>query len=406
MNVRLLLPLLLTACGGRPEGRYLFIDGEAQQIEFDRVELVFAHPVGDLVPTSTPSATTAELGEQILMKREVVGDDSFDVPLGQQLDLYLPPEVIQNSGIGAYVLVVATRGGEPVGIGEFWSFERDAADITRFQVPLRPYADAELEWWGREADGGMPNDCVRWRRQDSGDTSTIAIGRGGDLDCDAYPDDEVDCDDRAYCDGAGGQGCSFDKAPCADSDVCLLGKCFNGAGGEMSPRTCEPTTCLMDTACTTDACDPRLPASEYLYCAAHPSTHLDAAILVKDDLSLCAQPMQIELPVAGGLCANPTIEWAQLNDGGWSPFVFDVRASTDVPTTCILEIRGPSDAPFEPHHVMVSVDVSVVGSPVDVSRSMFTMGIKLGGHDDACPEPLVMIETQDRVTLGSCLPVR
>ncbi|HVK84709.1 MAG TPA: hypothetical protein VM513_11410, partial [Kofleriaceae bacterium] len=87
MNVRLLLPLLLTACGGRPEGRYLFIDGEAQQIEFDRVELVFAHPVGDLVPTSTPRATSDDLGKQILMKRSLVGEDGFDAPLGRQLDL-------------------------------------------------------------------------------------------------------------------------------------------------------------------------------------------------------------------------------------------------------------------------------------------------------------------------------
>ena len=61
---------------------------------------------------------------------------------------------------------------------------------------------------------------------------------------------------------------------------------------------------------------------------------------------------------------------------------------------------------FEPHHVMIAVDVMVVGSPVTVARAMFTMGIKLGGHDDACPQPLVMIETQDRATPGSCLPYR
>lgn len=402
----LALLAVVAACGGRPEGRYLFIDGEQQQIEFDRVELVFAHPVGDRVPTSTPAATTAEAGKQILLKREHVGETGFDAPLGRQLDLYLSPELIQNSGVGAYVLVVAWRGGEPVGIGEYWNFQQDAADITRFQVPLRPYANAELEWWGREADGSTPNDCVRWRRQVSTEILTIAIGRSGDLDCDAYPDDEVDCDDRAYCDGAAGEGCEFDKVACADAEVCLVGKCFNGIGGEMTPRTCTPTICLMDTACGSDPCDPRLPPSEYLYCAAHPDTHLDAAITTKDDGTLCQQPMEIVVPIAGAACTNPTVEWAHTNEGIWSPYRFEVRSNVDVPGTCTLLISGPPGARFEPHHVMIAVDVTVVGSPVPVPRAMFTLGVKIGAHDDECPEPLVTLETQDRATLGSCLPVR
>ncbi|MGH8310695.1 MAG: hypothetical protein ACRETX_12990, partial [Steroidobacteraceae bacterium] len=354
----------------------------------------------------TPSGYQPESDEQDLMKRLFEGETGVQaVPVGQQIDLFIPGEIAAHHGIGEYVVVIASREGQPVGIGELSNFSAQPAEITRYQVALQPYPRDQIERWGRDEDGAAANDCFRWSRPraNNGGALSIAIVRDNDADCDAYPDAHVDCDSHAYCDGAGGPGCTGDDAPCPNTTFCALGRCVNAPAGEAVERSCEPTVCLMEAACT--KCDESSSTEEYLKCSAHLDTHLEVEINLRSDQSLCRQPLQFKVPVANGACVEPVIEWARANDFLPSPFMFEVAQDAEAPGACLFTLSGPIDESFDPHHMLVSV-TSISANPVAPKRSLFTLAVEVGNVTDACPLPLYTIATEPQVTIGSCLDIR
>src|SRR5688572_5612572 len=113
------------ACDGGhwPDGKYLYVDGREAQLQFDRVELFFGKRAGGQLPSYLPSGYDPKADEQVLLKRVLEQYAAAQaVALGDQVDLYLTPGDVEESGAGEYVMVIAWRGDAPVGIGEYIGF--------------------------------------------------------------------------------------------------------------------------------------------------------------------------------------------------------------------------------------------------------------------------------------------
>jgi hypothetical protein len=313
-----LLALLAAACGdGWPEGRYLFVDGDAANIEFDRVELYFGKTVGAALPHGVPGYVRAQDGEEELLERVEVGSEGGEV-IGRtttHVDLFLPAGPADR--VGEYVLAIAFLGDQPRGIGEVRQFAKDWADITRYQIVLEPFpTDTQVfDRWGPSDEDEKK--CVRWTR----DQLTTAIVPDEDRDCDGYKDADVDCDPMTYCSGAAA-GC-VSAIPCvSDDNGCTLGTCVNTQGAS---RVCTPQVCLPAAACRA-GCPDKGNATEALDCVLEdPSTHgEDLRIPVTPQQALCKEPyfFFIELPGGATCIEGPVMTSAFYQSDDPVPFGF------------------------------------------------------------------------------------
>jgi hypothetical protein len=166
--------LLAAACGdgGWPDGTYLLVDGAEAQIEFDSVEVLFGKPHGAELPEYLPSGYHADKDErQVLLKRVAAAASGTQaVPTGQQIDLYIPSDVNELYGVGSYVVVIASRNGMPVGIGEL---AEDGQMVLR-GLPVgrhtvvtyhRSVHDADLSRFDVYVDGAVKAKGVRPTRR-------------------------------------------------------------------------------------------------------------------------------------------------------------------------------------------------------------------------------------------------
>jgi hypothetical protein len=390
---RSLLALLavLAACGDR-YGAYFTVDGH-DTIEFDRVELYFGEKDGDEVPVP-PGHMSIEPEPGLLFRRQAADSDNVMLAAPASSYTYFVPPGEANDRLGDYVLAIAYRGNDPVGIGELFGFEVPTDEVVfTYQIPLVGYANEAIERWGRPAP-----DCIRWKR-DRGDGPTIvAMARGNDADCDAFVDRDDpagDCEPLRYCDGSRGPGCVSDSACVAldgnDGNGCRIGTCQNKDG---QTSACSPTTCAVDAVCT--ACDLDASPRELLECVLLANgTHLDYPITVKPSQALCSEPYKVfvRLPTIVP-CLNPKIEAAV----DWMPSEpFHYQIDPGPGSTCLLTIMPemPESSFVGVPHIMVSVDSA--GGPM--GRQTFIFGLSTvveacGGDETIDIDPATV----------SCLP--
>ncbi|MDX2092733.1 MAG: hypothetical protein SFX73_33010 [Kofleriaceae bacterium] len=362
MKALALLALCAAGCESRPEGRYLFVDGDARGIEFDRVELIFGKPIGDALPFGVPGYVTSLDGTEELMKRVEVGAAGGELAetTTTQVDLYLASGDAER--VGEYVLVIAYLGDEPRGIGEVRNFGQDWADITRYQVVLAPFPTDSRVFgrWG--AAGELTGACVRWTR----DGLTTAIVPDGDRDCDGYADAGVDCDPSTYC--SGGATCTSDVPCVSDVDGCSIGACVNSGSDR---RVCTPTVCLPTAACP--ACEGAGNANDVIRCVLESTaTHGDdLRIPVRPDQTLCTVPYEffLELP-DGAVCLEGPIEMARIYQSDAPvPFLF---YATPITGGCKIKMEPVAqDAIFEGiYHVLVKVSAGTGATPRSIVVGM------------------------------------
>lgn len=343
-----LLALFAAGCESWPEGRTLLVDGEPAGIEFDRVELYFGKTVGETLPIGVPGYVRDPDGQEELFKRLHVGSAQGEVLGGAttRVDLALSAEDAQR--VGEYVLVVASLGDEPRGIGEIRHFTTDWADITRYQIVLAPFpVDTKVfDRWG-PLDGGT-KECVRWTR----DHLTTAIVPDGDRDCDGFEDAGVDCDPTTYCGDV--TECVSDVPCVSENGGCTLGACVNSHAAR---RVCTPQVCLPAAACSA-GCPEAGNATEVLTCVLEdPATHgEDLRIPVSPQQTLCKVPYEFFVLLPGGAqcLEGPVMTSAIYQSDAPVPFAFYAYPDSD---GCKIKMEPlTTDAIFEGiYHILLRV---------------------------------------------------
>lgn len=377
--------MIAGACSSARYGTYLVVEGDSH-ISFDRVDFYFGDYLqGRDVPTS-PQHLAPVTGAQYLHTR------IYDPLDGQKLagvqssfTYYLPAsggnlDLTQSSP--TYVMVVATRSGTPVGIGEQTGFALADSEVDRYVIHLEAFSPATAEVWGQ----GTP-DCVRWEHQRDmdppGQPSTSAVVREHDKDCDGYLD-SVDCNRFAYCDPtdtSGSAGCRV-MDPCIAMDGCALGTCTQiGPPGDNARQECTATTCLLAAACSA-SCAASTSVDDRLQCALMQDSYAEMVIPLNPDHQLCHDPYMFMVPTGAG-CANPTVVYPL---GGKEPdgFIVDVMAGTP---NCEISLSPPAfgDPTFSNDEDVVLAFDDVQAS---FTRTTFAFTIKPGDNSTgACLQP-------------------
>ncbi len=362
----------LAACDAR-SGTYFVVDGDQAGITFDRLEFFLGKAGGGATPYTpgnpfVPVVTTAATERQRLTKRVFSDSDVQTTPETTSLTYLLPPEFAPTDT--SYALVVASRGGVPVGIAEVESYSvfDDAAYV--YEIALAPI-DAGFERWGVPMSAAA--DCVRWTRKREGDAapSTYAVVRSDDHDCDGSRS-SADCDDLNFCsDPAPGNSCAQRVTGCI-TETCDVGVCTDGTPATSDKKTCEPRFCLPDAFCVPDdACRETDPPLEFLACAIKlATTHTEVQMPVKAvNGGLCTHSYEVALP-DNAPCLAPMIEWPPLGMSGmWK---FTVERSMLAPDKCLFDLVEPAlDAPPPADsHIVVSVSNGLV----PVRRTSFVVG--------------------------------
>lgn len=375
----------LAACETN-NGTYFVVDGDAAGITFDQLEFFLGKETGGrtLYTPARPYTTAIspqELERQRLTKRVFTASDVQTAPETRSLTYYLPPDA--ENTYAHYALIVASRAGTVVGLGEVDDFSvfDDAAYI--YDVPLVA-VDAGYERWGDT--GSIDRACVRWTRMREGDArmSTYAVVRNGDLDCDDTDSDE-ECDDLSYCDRSNlvGEVCTPRITACIDGAGCNVGQCFDPVPGTNNLLRCESRACLPDTFCAPDDdCREDGAVDDFLKCAVTRDTaHTEVKMTVRAGGSLCQHEFTVKSPL-GLACASPLILWPPRGviAEGWS---FDVGMSP-LSESCHYTLTGPSlDAtPPPPTHLVVSVE-----TPSGL-RTSFVIGFAADASGTDCSVPV------------------
>lgn len=383
--------LACVACSDR-YGAFLDVDGNGG-IVFDRVEFYFGKEIGGELPTSPmhpmPSNESSVVAERMFADADV---QSIGGPVGT-LTYYLPDQ-LENEHLGRYVVVLAYKGDQLVGIGELFDFTvMTNGAVYRYPIDLVDPRAQDLELWGRPTA-----DCLRWTRErPSGLPRTVAVVRDGDTDCDSFreqTDLDGDCMPRVYCDGVSSAACEA-QITCVTSSGgsgCRIGVagCSNLTG---SVSTCTATVCIDETAC--DECDFESPATDALSCVVLDSNiHVDSPVIVNPDYTLCSEPFDLEVVLPLTIdCANPSVvdfvDWMPSDD-----FTYSIASAA--PNTCKLTIT-----PKEPGahftgvpHLLLEVDTP--SSPA--SRTAFVIG--LSAIDGVCQTPAAITP---ELSFGSCV---
>jgi hypothetical protein len=336
------LLVLLAACADHP-GAYLEVHGG--DIAFDHVEFYFGKSLGDSfgTPTSKEVDGTA-------YKRQLADSDlSVAAKGGIATDLtYYLPYSDGNAQLGDYVLAIASKAGQPVGIG----------DLADFPVPASGYAivDIALEKYNASAVEKWQADCLAWKRNNG--AKPIAFVHPDDRDCDGEVASR-DCDDEAFC-MPGDPTCQPVRELC-DAGVCAYGCKIDG--------DCAPRLCMPMFVCSNPLCTNAMTLAEKFAClsinagADHPDYFIPASAGQP-----CGDPLVIDLP-NGALCTAPILEFAEMIDN-WT---VAVAASSDG-KACVLSFANPNANAFwnGDHHVVISFDGATATQP----RSTIFLGIK------------------------------
>jgi hypothetical protein len=374
-----LVVMTAAACSEDRFGTYLVVDGDSR-IMFDHVDFFFGDYLpGRDVPTS-PQHLQPVTGEQYLHTRIYDPLDSQKLAGIQSTFTYYLPASGDNLDLTqsnpTYVMVVASKGEAPVGIGELADFALTDNEVDQYIIHLEPFSPA-AEIWGQ----GTP-DCVRWERHRDMDPmglpSTSAVVREHDKDCDGYLD-AVDCNHLAYCDPSIPEtngGC-VGRDACITDTTCSLGACTQiGPPGPGARQDCMAMTCLFDSVCS-GACDPNASVDDRLACGLDQGSHMEVVIPLDDTQQLCQVPYLFTLPTNAG-CGNPTIIYPL---SGKEPDGFVLHAMPGTPD-CTISIIPPSfgDPTFKnDEDVVLEIDAPTSG----LMRTTFPFTIKGGPPDSA-----------------------
>lgn len=351
------LLVLLAACTEHP-GAYLAVHGG--DLQFDHVEFYFGRAIG----TSFGTPTSKDVDGRAYERQRADSDLSVAAKGGVTSDLtYYLPYSDGNAQLGDYVLAIASKGGQPVGIGE----------VSKFPVPASGYAlvDLTLESYNASAVEKWQPDCLAWKR--SHGEVPVGFVRADDRDCDG----EVaarDCDDAAYC-VPGDTTCQPARELCDDA-VC--------AYGCQATTTCVPRLCMPGFVCTNPLCTSAVTLAEKFAClsvnsgADHPDYYIPASAGQP-----CGVPLRIDLP-NDAHCANPVVEFVEMIDG-WA---VTAVASPDEKACMLGFTNANANASWTgDHHVVISFD----GASPDDPRSTIFLGIK--ANNTGCASSMGPSET-------------
>ena len=313
---------VVAACADH-SGAYLEVHGGS--ITFDHVEFYFGSQTGTEFGTPTQTHVTGTT-----YGRELSDSDLSVAPksgTGSEVTYYVPSA---NTGLGEYVMVIASLNGKPVGIGEAAGFEVPRSGYAIVDIPLDAYGNVEA--WG--------NGCIAWNRKHG--EQPIAFVPADDHDCDGELAAR-DCDDAAYCQ-PGDTSCQPPR------ELCTSGTCAYGC---MISGDCVPKVCVPDFTCTNPACLADATLLDKFTCLAmasgadHPQYYVGAAAGEPCD----GNKVPIALPNNRG-CTHPYIEFAE-TAGGWMFSVADGGNGT-----CVVTITSTTTGmPFGlDRHVLISLD--------------------------------------------------
>ena len=341
--------IIATVCGGcvRHEGTYLTLqNAPGGHIAFDQVDFYVGTSGGNSVPTSplhqTPVARTTV---EARFARTLVAPDQWTDPGGSHTSYnYYLPDSTANAMVGAYVMVVVSLNGTPVGIGELQDFVVTSSDVDQYPIVLEPWSP-DAEQWG----GPNKNDCARWQRSRPGDPaavpSTLAVVTAGDRDCDGLMDTQ-DCNPLAYCDATYTAGCAS-TTPCfmTDTNTCGVGTCTNDLSS--LTMTCGGDETCVDPAACSPACVAETGFDARAQCGlqvAMTDKNGASVIPLNPDGTLCSQSTYDLSPFVT-TCPNATIV-SPPNGVASDKFTFTLSE----PTTgmCQLTISPPAGAPNTP----------------------------------------------------------
>jgi hypothetical protein len=322
MPIKLAALLVLAGCADHP-GAYLEVKGGS--ITFDHVEFYFGSQIGTTFGTPTQSDVKG-----VVYRRQLADSDlSVAATSGAASDLtyYVPAS---NTGLGDYVMAIATRGGTPVGIG----------DVANFTVPGKGYSIVDITLEDYDNVETWQNGCVAWDRKHG--REPVAFVDADDRDCDGEVSAR-DCDDAAFC--------HPEDTSCQPArELCESNTCAYGC---MIDSNCVPRVCVPSFTCTNVSCDNAPTLLDKFNClsnasgADHPQYSIGASAGEP-----CSDAMvTIQLP-SNRQCTNPYIEFQQ-SAGGWTFAVAD-----DHNGACVLTlIAVSSTTPFGmDRHVLISMD--------------------------------------------------
>jgi len=310
--------LALVACESR-YGAYLELESD---VELDSVELYFGTPIDSSAPNTFASPKTgAQSG--LVFGRQFSMFDRYDVAPTHTTTSYVPPDDA-NRDLGAYVVVVASRGQQAIGIAEYFGFEVPSDELHEYRLTLEPY-DGGVERWGRDPG------CIAWKR-DRGDPAkqVVAVVEADNRDC----DESVVADD---CNDLCSVGCcTCDVATTLCTAPCAIGCTTSGS--------CAPTMCLPTGTCGA-TCLP-LSTMEARYRCAIENT--SAALTIQVDTygdQMCSHQYQFDLAPEGNSpvpCVDPKIEYSQFATG----FTYAIAADPTRPGGCVIMSMQSSGVPF------------------------------------------------------------
>jgi len=364
MRLAALAVLTLAACADHP-GAYVEVHGGS--IAFDHVEFYFGRQVGDTFGTPTQTHVTGHVYARQLADSDLAVAAKSTT---SALTYYVPAS---NTGLGDYVMVIASLGGTPVGIGDASNFTVPSNGYAIVDVTLETYDNVEI--WHAQPSATTPA-CLAWDRKHG--QQPIAFVPDDDRDCDG----EVaakDCDDAAYC-VPDDTTCQPVRELCS-ATTCAYGCMING--------DCLPRVCVPGFTCTLAACTNAPTLLDKFNClsatsgADHPEYFIGAS---------AGEPCQgatvvVKLPNSRQ-CTHPILEFEQSN-GGWTFSVADGGNGT-----CVLTLTGTSSTnPYGmDRHILISMDPM---NPQDPRPTIF-LGIEpdSGGCDQTMP-PMGTLQITD-----------
>lgn len=369
-------------------GTYIAVTGEPAGITFDEVEFFLGKDgAGVDKRLHTPGRPfVAQVADEPverhrMIKRLFTASDVQPTAETRSLTYYLTIEADGPSKYASYGLIVASRGGTPVGVAEVENFAVRDDGAYVYEVELAP-VDENFERWGTLDVPGQS--CARWTRP-RGDrelASTYAVVRDGDFDCDdALARSE--CDDLNYCNPAVASpgGCQVRRASCIAASGCDIGSCSDGQGA----TTCEPETCLPEHFCAAlDSCDEKGPVDDFLACALElPALHTEVQMPIRADGGLCSHTFVVPSPQGLG-CREPQIEAPP--GGAIDDWVFTVQQSI-TPEQCMFALDGPSPdaAPPPDSHLVISV-----ATAHPERRTSFVIGFQRAAEVGCITAPVIL----------------
>jgi len=163
--------------------------------------------------------------------------------------------------LGHALIVIGTTEAGELRVGELDDFDVPTDQVDKYEIPLSPVADQQVEQWGAGEQR-----CVRYtRRLDNGAVASEYIVPTWDRDCDGFvtqlcgnPADD-DCDPLAFCDSStpGAPNCIVPDG-CAQTsgtdDRCELATCVNRGGSTSKECDASRGFCIENAKCSIHDC--------------------------------------------------------------------------------------------------------------------------------------------------------